>query len=373
MLRGLVGRVVEHLDFEPLARVLDAADRVDQAVRHVHLVVERQLDRDDRQRIGQRARLRLPVLVPHVEIHEVIPMPAVDREDDQDEKIRGEREGFVDAHVLALQSFILLLGPNGVKQMARRSARTGGARRGRRRRRARRSWRRCFELVRSRISGSPASIITAASVRGFPRSSSASARRRIRLRRSPAKSSAAARRCSSRARARSRSTPCAPSCRRRRTTPQAVADHVSSERRRARQGHDRRRVGGHVRSAGRRGSRADRRVDGQHGRAHLRRRRRRAPPAARRAPPPRGRARHHRRRGHGRRAAERRRRAWSRVPVIAVPTSVGYGASFGGHRGAARHAQQLRVRRVGRQHRQRLRSSQYRQSDQSLVGLRAEG
>ena len=40
--------------------------------------------------------------------------------------------------------------------------------------------------------------------------------------------------------------------------------------------------------------------------------------------------RHHRRRRHGRRAAERRRRASSSVPVIAVPTSVGYGASFGG-------------------------------------------
>ncbi len=134
---GLVGRVVEHLDFEPLTRILDTAHRVDQAVRHVHLVVERQLDRDDRQRVRQRAGLRLPVLVPHVEIHEVIPVPAVDREDDQNEKICREREGFVDAHVLALQSFILLLGRNGVKQMARRSARTGGSRRGACRHRAR--------------------------------------------------------------------------------------------------------------------------------------------------------------------------------------------------------------------------------------------
>ena len=41
------------------------------------------------------------------------------------------------------------------------------------------------------------------------------------------------------------------------------------------------------------------------------------------------RARHHRRRRHGRCAAERRLRP-GRVPVIAVPTSVGYGASFGG-------------------------------------------
>ena len=41
-------------------------------------------------------------------------------------------------------------------------------------------------------------------------------------------------------------------------------------------------------------------------------------------------ARHRRRRRHGRRAAERRGRAWSTCPVIAVPTSIGYGASFGG-------------------------------------------
>ena len=47
----LVGRVVEHLDFEQVARIVDAADRVDQPVGDVHLVVERQLNRDDRQRI----------------------------------------------------------------------------------------------------------------------------------------------------------------------------------------------------------------------------------------------------------------------------------------------------------------------------------
>ena len=46
MLARLVGRVVEHLDFEQLARIVDLADRVDQPVRDVHLVVERQLDRD---------------------------------------------------------------------------------------------------------------------------------------------------------------------------------------------------------------------------------------------------------------------------------------------------------------------------------------
>ena len=51
MLARLVGRVVEHLNLEQLARVVDLAHRVDQPIRHIHLVVERQLDRDDRQRI----------------------------------------------------------------------------------------------------------------------------------------------------------------------------------------------------------------------------------------------------------------------------------------------------------------------------------
>jgi hypothetical protein len=38
---GLVRRVVEHLDLEQLARVLDTADSVDEPVGHVHLVVQR--------------------------------------------------------------------------------------------------------------------------------------------------------------------------------------------------------------------------------------------------------------------------------------------------------------------------------------------
>ena len=54
------------------------------------------------------------------------------------------------------------------------------------------------------------------------------------------------------------------------------------------------------------------------------------------------------------------------VPVIAVPTSVGYGASFGGLTALLGDAEQLRHRRLGRQHRQRLRRRGGRQLDQSL-------
>ena len=99
----LVGRVVEHLDLEQLARIVDAADRLDQAVGDVHFVVERQLDRDDRQRVERRAGRRLLVPVPHVEVHEVIAMPAVNGEDDQDEEVGGEGERFSGRHVLRAQ------------------------------------------------------------------------------------------------------------------------------------------------------------------------------------------------------------------------------------------------------------------------------
>ncbi len=51
-------------------------------------------------------------------------------------------------------------------------------------------------------------------------------------------------------------------------------------------------------------------------------------------------------------------------PVIAVPTSVGYGASFGGLAAAAGDAEQLRQRRDGGEHRQRLWRRLRRQPDQ---------
>ena len=110
-----VGRVVQHLDLEQLARVVDRADRVDQTLGDVHLVVERELDGDDRQRIERRTEARLFVPVAHVEVHEVIPVPSVDGEHDHDEEICGEREGFSWRHGLQVeppptQALIVLLG-----------------------------------------------------------------------------------------------------------------------------------------------------------------------------------------------------------------------------------------------------------------------
>ena len=50
-------------------------------------------------------------------------------------------------------------------------------------------------------------------------------------------------------------------------------------------------------------------------------------------------------------------------PVIAVPTSIGYGASFGGPGRAAGDAQQLRLERGGGQHRRRLQRRPRRRPD----------
>ena len=93
----LVGGVVQHLDFEQLARIVELADGVDQPVRHVHLVVDRKLDRDLRQPFQAR-RHGMTVLVLHVQVDQVIPVPPVDRENDEDEKVGRENEGFAGRH-----------------------------------------------------------------------------------------------------------------------------------------------------------------------------------------------------------------------------------------------------------------------------------
>ena len=97
-LAGFVGRVVQHLDFEQLARVVEAADGVDQPIGDVHLVVDRKLDRDDRQRVERRRLDWLGILMPHVKIHEVVAVPAVDGQNAQDEEITDEDEGVRRSH-----------------------------------------------------------------------------------------------------------------------------------------------------------------------------------------------------------------------------------------------------------------------------------
>jgi len=72
---------------------------------------------------------------------------------------------------------------------------------------------------------------------------------------------------------------------------------------------------------------------------------------------------HRRGGGDGRRPAERDRGLVDR-PVIAVPTSVGYGASFGGVAALLAMLNSWRAGRVGREHRQRLRRCRAGEPDQ---------
>ena len=98
-LPGLVGRIVEHLDFKQLARILDPAYGVEQPIDDVHLVVERQLDGDDWKRVERSLRLGLLVLVLHVDVHQVVTVPSINSEDEENEEIRGEYERFDCGHL----------------------------------------------------------------------------------------------------------------------------------------------------------------------------------------------------------------------------------------------------------------------------------
>ena len=154
------------------------ADRLDQPVGDVHLVVERQLNRDDRQRVERRARLRLLVPVPHVEIHEVVAVPPVDCENDQDEEVGGERQRFSGRHGSSGQSMRLYITDRSTEvneltvdepiATSRRCSTQVAARRDRRgRRRTAGCSRRCGPS-RSRIWASRASITIASIRQGFP-------------------------------------------------------------------------------------------------------------------------------------------------------------------------------------------------------------
>ena len=90
----LVGRIVEHLDFEQLARIVQSTDGVDQPIRDVHLVVDRKLDRDWRERAERSGGDRLLPFVLHVQVHKVVPVPAVDSKNDENEEIRRRESAF---------------------------------------------------------------------------------------------------------------------------------------------------------------------------------------------------------------------------------------------------------------------------------------
>ena len=93
-----IGGVVQNLDLQELARIVQLAHGIDQPVRDVHLVVDRQLYRDTWQAFKRRVRHRMVILVLHVQVDEVVPVPPVYCENHQDEEIGRERERFERGH-----------------------------------------------------------------------------------------------------------------------------------------------------------------------------------------------------------------------------------------------------------------------------------
>ena len=88
----LVSRIVEHLDLQPLARILHLADAIDQAVNDVLFVEDRQLDGDLRQLLEMRFRIGDSILAMLViEIDELIAVHSVRGQEDQDNEVRNEQ------------------------------------------------------------------------------------------------------------------------------------------------------------------------------------------------------------------------------------------------------------------------------------------
>ncbi len=94
-LAGFVGGVVEDLDFEAVARVVDAADGFDEALDDELLVEDGELDGDEGElAFGEPCgRLAPPggfLLIPHVEPDELVAMDSVEGEDDHDDEVGNQ-------------------------------------------------------------------------------------------------------------------------------------------------------------------------------------------------------------------------------------------------------------------------------------------
>ncbi len=92
-LYGFVGRVVEHLDLQLLARIFDLADAIHQAIDNILLVEDGQLNRHQRQFGEMRFRLShlvLAVLV--IQIDQLIAVHSVKRQQDQHHEIGNQQQ-----------------------------------------------------------------------------------------------------------------------------------------------------------------------------------------------------------------------------------------------------------------------------------------
>jgi hypothetical protein len=84
---GLVGGVVEDLNFQLVLRIVDPGDALDEALGDVHLVEHRELHGDLGQLCELRRGLGRAALVLPVEIQQLRAVKAVDGEDRQDSEV----------------------------------------------------------------------------------------------------------------------------------------------------------------------------------------------------------------------------------------------------------------------------------------------
>jgi hypothetical protein len=93
-LLGFVGGVVENLDFQAVARVVDGADGFDEAVDDKLLIVHGELDGDAGQLREVLGRIGIVVFaVLEIEVDERVAVQAVDGEQDHDGEVRDEERG----------------------------------------------------------------------------------------------------------------------------------------------------------------------------------------------------------------------------------------------------------------------------------------
>ncbi len=94
---GLIGRVVEQLDVELLARIIHLADGFDEAIDHELFVEDRQLNGDGGQFLGAEEARRLArfgavLLVLVIKKDQDIAMDAVGGEHNEDEEVGDEQQ-----------------------------------------------------------------------------------------------------------------------------------------------------------------------------------------------------------------------------------------------------------------------------------------
>ena len=89
---GFIRRIVKHLDFQLLARIVQPAHRLQQAINHKLLIENGKLHRDPRQFrefLGRLSSAVLLILV--IEIYQRVAMNSIRREQNQHKKIRHQQ------------------------------------------------------------------------------------------------------------------------------------------------------------------------------------------------------------------------------------------------------------------------------------------